>query len=721
MLEKNKRLLIFMAIILIFFSLRIPMLTIQNAYFDYDEGTYLLIARLINHGVLPYRDVFAVHPPLYYYALAGWLRLFGDNYIVGRTFSLFLGLISIFLAYLTGRELKGEKLGLAFAFLIAMDPLAIKVNTLVLHESMIELFTLLSLWFLAKYLTGGGKIYASLTIAVASLGTSAKFTIIPYLLAVFVFLILYESDELRNLLLSSTRVLTQRQVYIVPLAYLLWTMASMAAITLYPREITRIIASVPGIHPITKVGHVYTCILFLFLWAFLTVYILNIRYFQPLKHALKALGRVVRYGIALASVIVVSKAVVEVPLGVLVSRGYLHQTYIAQSGRGFPFVGIFWVVGNIVSYIQRSSLEVLAYYAPLFILVAVVLAIKAFGHGIRFSEPLKALLVLNVIFYLIAVPIIPDPRFIYPLLLVFYLYLLSGVVEIKRPEKKVLGIALTLVLLLALVNVGIAYNYPRGLLRIPCAPHTKELREDLSNYIHEEALNGTYLSINPMDAYYLKLPVVPYLVDTFGLGYLRGYSLVNLTLKYHPNYIVYDTWMFSMMKAQPLRNVYGPLFNYTLQNGTLLFEESRRDGEIIALFSLKRASYPWRFDVYNTILRLYYGRDRLNVHFKEMNIDGLRMEALNDTYELFITTNNGTYVGKIIPGEDNITVYVPNLTMVVAFNGVLLNNNSPVEGGEFKSLRLCTPAECFILSGNISVSGGKLYVQDYLQITALKS
>ncbi|WP_456423824.1 ArnT family glycosyltransferase, partial [Thermococcus sp.] len=661
---------------------RFPLLLLMNAYFDYDEGTYLLIARLINHGILPYRDIFAVHPPLYYYALAGWLRIFGDNYVSGRTFSLFLGLISIFLAYLTGRELKGEKLGLAFALLIALDPLAIRMNTLVLHESMIEFFTLLSLWFLVRYLKSKRKKHAYLAVVVASLGTSAKFTIIPYLLAVFVFLLLYESTELRSLLLSSAKTLTRKQEYIVPLTYLLWTMIAMAAVTLYPKEVTRIIASVPGINPITKVGHVYTCILFIFLWAFLTVYLLGLRYFQALNRALKALPGVIRHGAVLVSVVILSKAVVEIPLGLFVSSNYISQTYLAQSNRGYPFVGIFWVMGKLIAYTQKSSLELLSSYAPLFILIGIGIAARASGHRIKFSCELKALLLLNVVFYLIAIPMIPDPRFIYPLLLVFYIYLLTGIVEIKKPGRKVLGIALTMVILLALVDIGIGYNYPRGLLRIPCAPHTKELRGDLSSYIHKENLSGTYLSINPMDAYYLRLPVVPYLVDTFGLGYLRGYSLVNLTLKYHPDYIIYDTWMFSMMQSKPLRKVYGPLLNYTLQNSTLLFEESRENGEIIALFTLERPSFSWRFDVYNTTLNLYYGGDRLNVRFKGTTmVDGLRIEALKDTYKLVLFTNDGTYTGSIVPSKNSVTLYVPNFTMVVTFNGVLINNSSPVENG----------------------------------------
>ena len=122
----------------------------MGEYFDYDEGTYLMMARLINHGYLPYRDVFAVHPPLYYYLLALWLRIFGDNYITGRLLSVILGLVSLIVAYFTGKEVRDWKLGAAFASLLAADPLMIYMNSRVFHETVIELFTLLALYFFCQ-------------------------------------------------------------------------------------------------------------------------------------------------------------------------------------------------------------------------------------------------------------------------------------------------------------------------------------------------------------------------------------------------------------------------------------------------------------------------------------------------------------------------------------------------------------------------------------------
>ncbi|WP_297497914.1 glycosyltransferase family 39 protein, partial [Thermococcus sp.] len=109
---KIKRILLFSALILYYLLTRLWGISgAMNEYFDYDEGTYLLIARFINHGILPYRDVIAVHPPFYYYLLALWMRIFGDSYVVGRSLSVVLGLAAVYVAYLTGRELRDWKLG----------------------------------------------------------------------------------------------------------------------------------------------------------------------------------------------------------------------------------------------------------------------------------------------------------------------------------------------------------------------------------------------------------------------------------------------------------------------------------------------------------------------------------------------------------------------------------------------------------------------------------
>lgn len=160
-------------------------LTYFDEYLDYDEGTYLLIARLINQGYLPYRDIFAVHPPLYYYTLAFILRVFGDNYIIGRLFSVFIGLVSLIIAYYVGKEVRDEKLGLVLAGFLAMNPTLLLTNFLAVQEVFIEFFAIFSLYYLIRYIKTTKEYYAYLSLFLAGLGSTVKFTIIPYAISIF--------------------------------------------------------------------------------------------------------------------------------------------------------------------------------------------------------------------------------------------------------------------------------------------------------------------------------------------------------------------------------------------------------------------------------------------------------------------------------------------------------------------------------------------------------
>ena len=63
-----------------------------------------------------------IHPPLYYWLLHGWTRLFGRGEIGLRSLSVVLGLLLVWLIYLIGRRLHGPATGLLAAFLAAVNP-----------------------------------------------------------------------------------------------------------------------------------------------------------------------------------------------------------------------------------------------------------------------------------------------------------------------------------------------------------------------------------------------------------------------------------------------------------------------------------------------------------------------------------------------------------------------------------------------------------------------
>ena len=62
------------------------------------------------------------HPPLYFYFLAGWIRVFGDSLETGRMLSVLLGFVSLLLFFILARAIiKNTPLAAAGTFLLSMD------------------------------------------------------------------------------------------------------------------------------------------------------------------------------------------------------------------------------------------------------------------------------------------------------------------------------------------------------------------------------------------------------------------------------------------------------------------------------------------------------------------------------------------------------------------------------------------------------------------------
>ncbi|MGA9347799.1 MAG: glycosyltransferase family 39 protein [Anaerolineae bacterium] len=63
-----------------------------------------------------------IHPPLYYYLLHFWMRVFGNSEFAVRALSALLGTALVYLTYLLGRQLSNYWLGLIAAFLATISP-----------------------------------------------------------------------------------------------------------------------------------------------------------------------------------------------------------------------------------------------------------------------------------------------------------------------------------------------------------------------------------------------------------------------------------------------------------------------------------------------------------------------------------------------------------------------------------------------------------------------
>ena len=109
-------------ILLLALGLRFYRLDAQSLWND--EGTSVAVAQ---RGLVTIaRDAAQdIHPPLYYWLLSGWVRLFGTSEAAVRSFSALLGVILVALTYALGRLLAGKWAGLAAALLAAINPFQI--------------------------------------------------------------------------------------------------------------------------------------------------------------------------------------------------------------------------------------------------------------------------------------------------------------------------------------------------------------------------------------------------------------------------------------------------------------------------------------------------------------------------------------------------------------------------------------------------------------------
>lgn len=106
-------------ILLLAFGLRFYGLEAQSLWND--EGTSVAVAQR-DLATIARDAAHDIHPPLYYWLLSGWVRLFGTSEAAVRSFSAVLGLVLVALIYALGRLLAGQWAGLAAAFLAAINP-----------------------------------------------------------------------------------------------------------------------------------------------------------------------------------------------------------------------------------------------------------------------------------------------------------------------------------------------------------------------------------------------------------------------------------------------------------------------------------------------------------------------------------------------------------------------------------------------------------------------
>jgi 4-amino-4-deoxy-L-arabinose transferase-like glycosyltransferase len=99
-----------------------------------------------------------IHPPLYYALLGAWSQVFGLEPVALRWLSVAAGVAAVPLIYLVGYWLSGRRVGLAAAFLLAINPLHIYYSQEMRMYALVALCSLLAIGAAGRWLGLGRRI-----------------------------------------------------------------------------------------------------------------------------------------------------------------------------------------------------------------------------------------------------------------------------------------------------------------------------------------------------------------------------------------------------------------------------------------------------------------------------------------------------------------------------------------------------------------------------------
>ena len=87
-----------------------------------DEAITANVVRLPINKIVSDFSANDFHPPLHYWFLNIWQKIFGDGVVMMRLSSVLFSLITIYLVFLIGKEIKNKNFGFWAALLVAVNP-----------------------------------------------------------------------------------------------------------------------------------------------------------------------------------------------------------------------------------------------------------------------------------------------------------------------------------------------------------------------------------------------------------------------------------------------------------------------------------------------------------------------------------------------------------------------------------------------------------------------
>lgn len=160
-----------------------------HGWSDYDEGVYLVSARLLNQHYALFSDIFSSQPPLFLAGLAFYLRVFNDAAGAGYLYSLTCGLLALGGVAWLCWETVGRWSALLATLVLAVSPGFIIASHAVEAEAPMMAFTSLSVAAAARYARTRHRIWLILSALLLATGTLSKLLAVSAVLPVAVALL----------------------------------------------------------------------------------------------------------------------------------------------------------------------------------------------------------------------------------------------------------------------------------------------------------------------------------------------------------------------------------------------------------------------------------------------------------------------------------------------------------------------------------------------------
>ena len=178
-------------------SLLIRLWLLDKRWINVDEGAHLMDGVLALDGKIPRVD-FASRSPIYVYAIAGFLKLFGTNYISGRLLSVTCSLLTGMVVFLIARALFDRKVALLSAVMYWMLPLELSQSAIVKTEPLAVLLTCLALYAVVRFSVRSQKPWLILAGVFAALTFYVRESALIIPVTVFGFMVLFHGGRVRE-------------------------------------------------------------------------------------------------------------------------------------------------------------------------------------------------------------------------------------------------------------------------------------------------------------------------------------------------------------------------------------------------------------------------------------------------------------------------------------------------------------------------------------------